>query len=130
MDNGIVNFLFDFKGRVRRRDFWVYFILIWILTPITFWSFAGFHRPVSWHDHSIFLWHTPSLGHSLLGAALSIALFWSNLAVLSKRWHDRNKSGWWTLITLIPFIGWLWLLIECGFLEGSTAENRYGPSPK
>ncbi|TGR16409.1 DUF805 domain-containing protein, partial [Mesorhizobium sp. M8A.F.Ca.ET.197.01.1.1] len=47
----------------------------------------------------------------------------------AKRWHDRNKSGWWTLIGLIPIIGGIWLLIELGILEGTRGANQYGPDP-
>jgi len=31
---------------------------------------------------------------------------------------------------LIPVIGGLWTLIECGFLDGTPGSNKYGPSPK
>jgi uncharacterized membrane protein YhaH (DUF805 family) len=33
------------------------------------------------------------------------------------------------LILLIPFIGWLWVLIELGFLRGDSQANRYGDAP-
>ena len=46
-----------------------------------------------------------------------------------KRWHDRDKSGWWALLNLIPVIGTLWILIECGFLRGTYGGNRFGPDP-
>src|SRR4051812_32486239 len=36
------------------------------------------------------------------------------IMVQMKRWHDRNKSGWWVLISFVPCIGWIWSLIECG----------------
>lgn len=51
------------------------------------------------------------------------------LAVYAKRWHDRGKSGWWSLIMLIPIIGPIWLLVECGILEGNRGPNQYGPDP-
>jgi uncharacterized membrane protein YhaH (DUF805 family) len=124
----MMDFLFSFKGRVRRRDFWVFFIATWILTSITFWSFTGFHRPNE--GFNLLIWHSPSIGHGLLGTVLSLGVLWANLAVLCKRWHDRAKSGWWTLIGLVPVIGGLWILIECGFLEGTDGDNKYGPSPK
>ncbi|MBV7329929.1 DUF805 domain-containing protein [Chloroflexi bacterium TSY] len=54
---------------------------------------------------------------------------WPNLAVSAKRWHDRDKSGWWSLIVLIPIIGVIWMLIEVGFLEGTNGPNRFGPEP-
>ena len=60
----------------------------------------------------------------------ALVAIWMKLAVLVKRWHDRDKSGWWMLIGLIPLIGGLWILIECGFLDGTRGSNKYGLSPK
>ena len=49
------------------------------------------------------------------------------LAIHAKRWHDRNKSLWWQLISLIPIIGPIWVSIELGFLKGTKGINRYDP---
>jgi uncharacterized membrane protein YhaH (DUF805 family) len=46
--------------------------------------------------------------------------------VNGKRFHDRNKSAWWQLIAAIPFIGVLWMFIECGCLAGTPGPNRFG----
>lgn len=46
-----------------------------------------------------------------------------------KRWHDRDKPGQWCLINVIPVIGWLWTLIELGFLRGTKGPNGYGDDP-
>jgi len=54
----------------------------------------------------------------------------SNICLIVKRWHDRNKTGWLYLILVIPVIGWIWTLVECGFLDGTPERNRYGKSPK
>jgi uncharacterized membrane protein YhaH (DUF805 family) len=51
---------------------------------------------------------------------------WIVLVVSVKRWHDRNKPSRWVLINLVPVVGWLWQLIECGFLKGTTGPNRFG----
>ena len=67
----------------------------------------------------------------LLGiVVVLIAGVWSSLALRVKRWHDRDKSWVWIFIGFIPFIGGLWELIELGFLDGSSADNRFGRSPK
>ena len=50
-----------------------------------------------------------------------------SIIVYIKRFHDRDKSGWWVLIGLIPIIGGIWLLIELGFLKGTPGPNRFGP---
>jgi uncharacterized membrane protein YhaH (DUF805 family) len=51
------------------------------------------------------------------------------IALYAKRWHDRDKSGWWTLIALVPIIGGIWLIVELGILEGTKGANQYGPDP-
>jgi uncharacterized membrane protein YhaH (DUF805 family) len=32
-------------------------------------------------------------------------------------------------MNLIPVLGTLWVLIECGFLRGTRGGNRFGPDP-
>ena len=60
-----------------------------------------------------------------LGYLIMVSLIWPSLAVQIKRWHDRDKSGWWQLISLIPIVGPLWAFIELGFLKGTSGANRY-----
>jgi uncharacterized membrane protein YhaH (DUF805 family) len=56
-------------------------------------------------------------------------MLYSVFAVYAKRWHDRDKSGWWSLIILVPIIGGIWFLVECGILPGTPGANQYGPDP-
>ena len=65
----------------------------------------------------------------ILGALFSLIALWPSLAVYAKRWHDRGKSGWWTLIILIPIVGAIWMLVECGFLKGTDGANDFGADP-
>ncbi|MCG6856861.1 MAG: DUF805 domain-containing protein [Salaquimonas sp.] len=58
-----------------------------------------------------------------------IAMIWPAIMLYAKRWHDRDKSGWWTLIAFVPVIGGIWILIELGILAGKPGENRFGPDP-
>jgi len=60
---------------------------------------------------------------------LYVPLIWISLAVQVKRWHDRDKSGLWILISLIPLIGPLWAFIETGCLRGTLGPNGYGADP-
>ncbi|MFK0686627.1 DUF805 domain-containing protein [Mesorhizobium sp. IMUNJ 23033] len=59
----------------------------------------------------------------------ALAMLYSVFAVYAKRWHDRDKSGWWSLIGLVPIIGGIWMLVELGILEGTRGANQYGPDP-
>ena len=67
----------------------------------------------------------------IIGVIISLASIYFALAVYAKRWHDRDKSGWWTLIMLgARFIGARsGCIVELGILEGTKGANRYGPDP-
>ena len=57
---------------------------------------------------------------------LLILMLFSWAATMSiKRYHDRNKSGYYAFIVLIPVIG----LIETCFIKGTNGANRYGQDP-
>ena len=63
----------------------------------------------------------------LMGIYL-LANFLPSLAVTVRRLHDTNRSGWWVLITLIPYIGGIILLILL-CLKGTEGDNRFGEDP-
>lgn len=104
----IIQMLFGFKGRLERLPWWIATILGNLGLGMVY---------------AIFGWPRPSVVFLLL---LGPALIWILVAVQVKRWHDRDKSGWWFLINLLPVVGWLWVLVECGFLRGTVGPNRFG----
>ena len=56
---------------------------------------------------------------------LALAGFVVGLSLLVRRLHDTDRSGWWVLISLIPFVGSIILLVfVC--LAGTRAPNRFG----
>ena len=48
------------------------------------------------------------------------------LALTIRRLHDIDRSGWWVLIGLVPFVGGIVLLIF-SLLEGTPGPNRFQP---
>ncbi len=58
----------------------------------------------------------------LFGLAL-----WSGIAGTIKRWHDMDRTGWWTLLFLVPLIGWLGQLAIGSWVIGTRGPNRFGP---
>jgi uncharacterized membrane protein YhaH (DUF805 family) len=106
-------FLFSFQGRLSRRSYWLF-----VLLTLPFLAIAMLIDRGSGN--------APLEGP---GALLALLLLWPSLAVQVKRWHDRDKSGWWVLINFIPIIGDLWSLVENGFLRGTAGSNRFGPDP-
>ncbi len=65
-----------------------------------------------------------------LAAIGYILIIYVSLAIQIKRWHDRNKSGWWVFINAIPYIGIVWSLLELGFPVGTSGPNRFGLDPR
>ena len=108
--------LTSFEGRINRAKFWAGVGVLFA---------AGLLANLI--DMMLGLQIAEGLG--ILGAIVGLVSIYLGIALYAKRWHDRDKSGWWTLIILIPLIGPIWLLVECGILEGTKGANRFGPDP-
>lgn len=127
----LVQFLFSFEGRVRRRDFWLFFIVLTLFYGSLLWAVSDhMYRFNGFGDHFGIFYSIGVVRHNLAASIIGLAALWAKLAVTVKRWHDRDKSGWWILINLIPVIGWAWQVIEGGFFDGTEGPNRFGRSPK
>lgn len=104
-------FLLSYEGRLNRAQLWA-FILLYLAGVVIAGILDGL------------------IGTGgLLGAVYALAIIYPSICVYARRWHDRDKSGWWSLIALVPLIGALWILIECGCLKGTDGPNRFGPDP-
>ena len=119
--------LFSFQGRINRAKFWLVHVVMWIVLGIVFGVIFG-GAAMSQPDPAKMM-QGVGTGASIVLAVVYVLCIWIGLAVGVKRWHDRNKSGWWVLIAFVPVIGGLWYLIECGFLRGTTGPNTYGADP-
>ncbi|MCV9879878.1 DUF805 domain-containing protein [Brenneria izbisi] len=124
---------FSFKGRVGRRDFWVW-MAVWLVLMAVLFTLSG----QNWLDIQF-------------TAFIIVALLWPTAAIVVKRLHDRNKSGWWALLIIVAWIMaagnwsmlpaiWQWgigrfiptlivvmVVLDCGFFLGTKGENRFGP---
>jgi uncharacterized membrane protein YhaH (DUF805 family) len=112
--------LFSFRGRIPRRAYWGATLgagAVLMMAAFGVGAIAGVGAVTL----------TP-LGLILFLALYGLAI-WISLAVQIKRWHDRDKSAWWCLINLIPYVGGIWTLVECGCLRGTLGPNAYGPDP-
>jgi uncharacterized membrane protein YhaH (DUF805 family) len=52
----------------------------------------------------------------------------TQLAVTVKRCHARGRSGWWCLLTLIPFVGLAWLVLDLGLPHADAAGTKDKPN--
>ncbi|KQY92453.1 hypothetical protein ASD21_13710 [Caulobacter sp. Root1455] len=114
--------LFGFEGRLRRRDYWLIIVGKYV---------------VSFMVGVLVFAATGDTGQNGFGAVniaqlvLFVPSLWISIAIALKRCHDRDKGGGWVaFFWLVPIVGWIWGFIELGFLDGTQGRNSYGKSPK
>ena len=98
-----------FTGRARRSEYW-FFVLFTFLVYLA----ASVVDAV--------------LGIPLFTLVVGLGLLVPTLAVSVRRLHDTGRSGWWMLLSLVPFGGIVLIVFDC--LDSEPGPNRFGPSPK
>ena len=112
-----------FSGRARRKEYWMYMLFNTLVQIVL----MGIMFATSTPPDEMGRGGSLGLGGMLMGIYL-LANFLPSLAVTVRRLHDTNRSGWWVLITLIPYIGGIILLILL-CLKGTEGDNRFGEDP-
>ena len=107
-------------GRIGRRQYLVNYLILTVGGVI-----LGF--PLAfWFGLSIY---NVSLAEALLSfLVLFILSIIQTVFVFSlhiRRLHDIDQTGLWSLLTLLPFIGFL-LLLALIFIGGDSTSNKYG----
>ena len=138
----------NFKGRARRAEYWWFYLVSTLIGLVLgfvalfiFLGSADFDALSSLSETAtdaevevaleVFF---GSISGSIwipiiLLAIYSLLTFIPSIAVLVRRLHDQDKSGWFYFISFIPAIGPL-ILLAFLFIDGTPGPNRYGPSPK
>jgi len=113
------------NGRIGRQQFWIGFVGLIIISLILqfIMSALGFSTQIDPVTAQI-----PD-GFWIGVLAPLIITLWPSICIYGKRYHDRNKSAWWIMIAFIPIIGFIWMIIELGFLKGTEGSNDYGDDP-
>jgi uncharacterized membrane protein YhaH (DUF805 family) len=116
-----------YSGRASRREFWLGYLSVFLLMlPLAF--------VLNLLEAEEYQYR--SLGHGvrnlvLLQLVVIVVVLLFHLATISagcRRLHDQDRSGCWLLLGLIPFIGWL-VLIVLFCKPGTKGANRFGDDP-
>ena len=119
-----------FKGRASRTEFW-YFILYWAIFYVIIIAVdrvLGFNfinlktLPFSEYIPLAYLYEEVGL-LTVIYRPLTIL---PSLAVISRRLHDINRSGWWCLMCVTPLIIIL-IIFLCK--KSDENENQFGLNP-
>jgi uncharacterized membrane protein YhaH (DUF805 family) len=89
----------NFEGRASKSEYWWWWLFVLLAT----------------------------IGCSIVSEKLAdlviLVTFVPSLAVASRRLHDVNRSGWWQLIELIPFIDFIIMVVWC--VQDPVEPNRF-----
>jgi uncharacterized membrane protein YhaH (DUF805 family) len=124
----------EFEGRARRSEYWL-FVLLKILVILGFFAFFLVVGGVAAVTGAGSDGAGPTSALAIVSGlvvllffAVMLGLFIPGLAVTIRRLHDSDKSGWWLLLGIVPFGGFVVLIFTC--LDGTPGPNRFGPDPK
>lgn len=116
--DAIKNRYADFDGRASRQEFWM-FNLFYLLFVIAI-------------SLLIIPFGNSETGSNIIFgiiAVYSLGLAIPIWAVTVRRLHDIGLSGWWSLLSFIPYLGTVVLLIMC-CMDSKPGSNKYGNNPK
>jgi uncharacterized membrane protein YhaH (DUF805 family) len=99
----------NFEGRASLSAYWWYALAVFIVNAVL----------------EIFSVAIGSVALSLLVDLAAFVVGLSALSVAVRRMHDTDKSGWMLLLGLIPFVGWIVVLIFA-LLPATPNQNRFG----
>ena len=116
----------EFKGRVNRSEYWL-FMLYWVICYfllVAIENSMGLNK-IDFSNYS-FSKYIPLLQYSKKVGVLTLlyrpVTFLPSLSISVRRLHDRNISGWWSLLFITP-LGLL-LLIPL-IMKGNAKINKY-----
>ncbi len=101
----------DFNGRAPRSEYW-WFVLAYAIAYVVLAVIGSILGRIG----------------MFLPLLLALAVFIPAIAVSIRRLHDVDKSGWWLLIALVPFVGGL-ILLYFTVQRGTIGPNQFGEDP-
>jgi uncharacterized membrane protein YhaH (DUF805 family) len=110
---------FSAHGRLGRARYLAYVMGVWLLVMVV---------AVPVFVLIMILFASKSQLTAFLPAILAMAAMGLSFIAAKRRINDMNKSGWFALLLLIPFVNFavgFWLL----FCPGDKGANDFGPAP-
>lgn len=141
----------SFKGRIGRASFWFGIILLAIASPFSIGTVLS--------DNPFYETMAKIHKYGFSGLAWSLVLLIGVAALMTKRLHDRGRSGIYAALFYLPaavaamlyffpsnplaqdIVQWsnwitafagtagVWFLFQLGFFPGTEGANKYGPDP-
>ncbi len=117
--------LFAFNGRVGRGPLWIILLVGVVISVIVNVGMTSVFGGATVDQNG-----TPSVNPMLLivSGLVSIVVGLVNISFQVRRCHDRDRSGWFVLLWILPILN-IWGFIEMYCLAGTVGMNRFGSDP-
>ncbi len=96
-----------FSGRLSRKGYWM-FVLINLIVYVVLYTLESLINT-----------------QGILVFVYMLAILLPSLGAAIRRMHDTNKSGWWLLVSFIPFVGGIVTIVLLA-MAGTPGDNNYG----
>ena len=114
----IKDMFFSYRGRLNRKPFILRGLLLSVLSSVMSTVMTEMTEASSTVMHLL----------ALLPLILMVVLSVGTFMLIIRRWHDLGKSGWLSLLMLIPLLNFL-VLIFLWVKKGTDGPNAYGDDP-
>jgi uncharacterized membrane protein YhaH (DUF805 family) len=122
-----------FSGRASRSEYWwfqLFIVLVYLVIAALFFATTDLEQLQQGSDFG-----GATIVVFVIAGIFVLGMIIPLIALVVRRLHDRDMSGWWYLAALvagfIPFVGFLAsiALLVITILKGTDGPNRFGPDP-
>lgn len=111
---------FDFKGRSRRKEFWMYTLFVILVSVVLVFldSVLGLGGRATGDTEltNTSMGAAGAMSGGWLTTIFSLATLIPSLAVSVRRLHDIDRTGWWILLPVGPYL--LGIVLALGGIAG------------
>ena len=107
---------FNFAGKSGKREFW-FFLLFFFIAYVIVWVLDEVFIESTVNIKDFPMGHLIPAGYFDPQVGLAVLLFRPIMAIPTlsatvRRLHDIGKSGWWSMLWVlpVPVLGWFWLV--------------------
>lgn len=123
----LVQLLFSAKGRINRQKF-LFAVIGWVALIMVMMVISSIFTAMAMNPDASSFWSVMAGLFGIINIVIYIAMMYSSIALQIKRWHDLDRSGWFTLLGFLPIVNLIYAVyVYC--VKGTTGDNQFGKDP-
>lgn len=141
MDFGFAWYFLSLKGRISRQEFWLGQALLAVVVLLLQIKLTGYF--LAMRPPAGGVWNSGDVAYAMAQSFyfINAIMFWPVTAIVVKRLHDLDLSGWWVLASLalcyvsavinncsLAFL-FATTVMLAGLPPGTQGRNRFGADP-